>query len=310
MILLILVPSTLKAVPEILVRAVAAKSGGVNEAMLPTGSAVSLVDQAGAGSITAPTFGFSAVAMEGSTKVNGTWTITSFTYSRWINGSPALDGNGNPLLDKPFGTFNAVGGAGPDIRGLTTTGAQSVGNGTATSGVTLNTTHSVLVSQFVASIDGSVRRPFLGAPGSNYTIEFRVSGTFNGVSFTKSATAIVIVGLEVVWADLRSDGQWSNGSDWVCPPSLTMSGETGFVQGVRMAPNEIGQQYILLGWESSTDMGQTDPWASWPSVLAAGTIAPDGSGILNLRAVNGMSGFRRFFRLKYQKVEAPAPTAT
>lgn len=304
--------TTVFATPEIRLRAAAAKSGGLTETQVRIEENVSLVSTSEAGAITAPAFGFEATAFDGTTPVNGTWALMSIKVTYRINGNVALGvSDGLPILDRQMGVFNAVGGATPDIRGLNTNLAQSVPDFTPTAGSTLTGTHSVIVSQHGVPITGTVRRPFLARPGDFYSIEYAITGSFNGVSFgTKRVTAMVVVGAATAWLDLRSDGKWTNGSDWICPPSITMSGETGFVHGVRVAPTGTGQQYVLIGWEASTDLGQADPWALWPSENAGGTFSTDGSGVLNLRSIDGMSGPRRFFRLKYQPVVVSPPVST
>jgi hypothetical protein len=293
------------AAPEIRIHGASAKSGGLTEAQVRTQPNVSLVSTAEVGAITAPAFGFEAVAMDGNTPVNGTWALTSLKYTLRINGAVALGvSDGLPILDRQMGTFNDIGGATPCIRGLNTASVESVPTFTDTSNVTLTGTHSVIVAQHGVPITGTVRRPFLANPGDFYSIEYAITGSFNGVSFgTKKVTTMVVVGVATVWADLRPDGQWRNGADWVCPSSTMSIPETGFVQGVRVAPTGAGAQYVLIGWEASTDLGQSDPWVMWPSQVAGGvTSILDGSGVLNLRAIDGMSGPRRFFRLKYQSV--------
>lgn len=305
--------ATATATPEIHLRGAAAKSGGLTEAQAGSLPNVSLVSASEASVITAPAFGFQAVAMDGgTTPVNGTWALTSLTVTYRINGVVALGViDGLPILDRQMGVFNAVGGATPDIRGLNTNLAQSVPDFTATAGSTLTGTHSIVVSQHEVPITGTVRRPFLARPGDFYSIEYAITGSFNGVSFgTKKVTAMVIVGVATAWLDLRSDGKWADGSDWICPPTTVAVPETGFVRGVRVAATGTGAQYVLIGWKASTDLGQADPWASWPTENAGGTFSTDGSGALNLRAINGLSGPRRFFRLEYMPVGADPSVST
>lgn len=293
------------AAPVVTIHATASKSGGLPESGVRSGQNVSLVTPEEAQAITAPTFGVEAVVKDGETPINTGWTLNSLTYTLRVNGNIALDAAGNPILNRQLGAFNAVGGAGPDIRGLNTSFAQSVPYGTQTSGVTLTGTNSIILSAHVVSLGGD-NRPLLAHPGDRYSIEYAMTGTVNGTPFNVKATAIVVVGLQVVWLDLQSPSVWKDGSSLVRDQVVTEVGNTtDFVRGVRIAATGVGKQYVLVGWQATTDL-IAQPWVPWNTTIQSGTFAPDGSGVVDLKAVGGLVGPQRIFRLRHISVEAPS----
>ncbi|MEN9647412.1 MAG: hypothetical protein RLY57_216 [Candidatus Parcubacteria bacterium] len=297
------------AAPVVTIHATAKKGGGLTEAEVRSGQNVSIVTPAEAGSIIAAGFGSEIVVTENGNRIDGSWALTSFVYTIRINGSVALDGAGNPIFMRQFGAFNDVGSALPDFRGFNTAFVLSVPYGTQTSGgATLTKTNSFVLLAQTLSLGGA-NRPLLAQPGDYYSIEYGITGTVNGTPFNVKATSMVVVGIQSVWLDLRTNGQgnevsWSDGSPLVRDPAVVEEGNTtDFVRGVRIAPTGVGRQYILVGWEATTDL-VAQSWAPWNTTVQSGILGPDGSGVLNFKAVGGLVGpQKRFFRLRYTSVE-------
>jgi hypothetical protein len=292
------------AAPEVTIKVAAVTSGNLTETLVRSGSSVAYVPLAQAAGTTTPAFGFEAVAKDGGNPINGTWTLTSTTYTLRRNNVIQVDGAGNPIQSRQLGAFNLPGGAGPDINGYNAAGVQSVPNFTQSSGSTLNATSSIILSAHVIALGGS-NRQLLAGYGDNYTMEYSMTGTFNGAPFAVSAKATVIIGAQLVWLDLRSNGpnneiSWSDGTSLLRDPAVTEEGNvtTDFVRGLRIAPTGVGKQYVVVGWESTTDL-ENEPWDPWNTTFPSGAFAPDGSGTLDVKAVAGRDGPYRYFRLKY-----------
>lgn len=255
---------------------------------------------------TPPRFGFVAEAFgPDGTRITGTWILDELKYTIYIDEAFALKLDGSPINGEQFGAFNDLQGVFPDIRGRNTSSdpdsVQSVPSLTPTHNVTLTNTHSVVVSNHLVATDGTSRRPFIQL-GKPYSIKISIKGSFNGVSFgTKTATAMVVVGVASLWAEPSTDLKaWKDGTPWVL--NYGRSGAIDFQKTLRTSVPGVGEQIIIDSLQSSADLNSWSPWSD----ISISEVP----GALTLKAILGAPEVSRwFFRAKVRRMVVVPPSS-